>query len=222
MGFWRLFDISLEAANRIYSWGWRLSVIGAAVTAAGVLLLMWGTRVRDGDFEKQVATLHNRAASSEERSRQLEKSNLTLQKEVEQEHVARLELELKVAPRRLRRQQKEAVVGALTKPNRAPVVVVSRMFDPEGRDFADDLAGALADSSWTQVSRNWNWTRSDIGVFVIVVSGTTLNETVELMAALDAAKIKYEFRTIDGEALHQMSPWFQQGVLYLAVGAKPQ
>jgi hypothetical protein len=69
MGFW---EISLETANRIYAWGWRLSVGGAVVTAIGVLLLMWGTRVRDHDFETQVATLHGRAADAEKVSKQLD------------------------------------------------------------------------------------------------------------------------------------------------------
>jgi hypothetical protein len=65
MGF---FYISLETANRFYTWGWRLSVLGAVLTAVGVGFLMWGTRVRDGDFEGQIATLHARAAESEERA----------------------------------------------------------------------------------------------------------------------------------------------------------
>lgn len=72
------FDISLDTANELYSWGWRVSLGGAVVTAIGVSLLMWGTRVRDSDFEENIAKLHERAATSEERGHVLEKENLEM------------------------------------------------------------------------------------------------------------------------------------------------
>jgi hypothetical protein len=68
-----LLDLSLDAANRFYAWGWRMSLIGAAITGVGLLFMTWGNRVRDQDFEEQVAVLHTRAATSEERAAGLEK-----------------------------------------------------------------------------------------------------------------------------------------------------
>lgn len=54
-------DISLDTANRFYTFGWAASLSGAAVTFAGVVFLMWGTRVRDIDFEHSMGTLNSEA-----------------------------------------------------------------------------------------------------------------------------------------------------------------
>jgi hypothetical protein len=67
------FDLSLDAANRAYTWGWRLSLAAAVSTALGVLLLTWVAKVREHDFEEQVANLHSRATMSEERAVLLER-----------------------------------------------------------------------------------------------------------------------------------------------------
>jgi hypothetical protein len=60
---WNPFDISLDTANRFYAFGWRASVIGAAITMVGILFLFWGTRVRDRDFDSQMSNLNSRAAA---------------------------------------------------------------------------------------------------------------------------------------------------------------
>jgi hypothetical protein len=56
------FEISLETANKIYLWGWRASIAGAMITAVGVILLMYGTRVRDRDTESQLSRAHREVA----------------------------------------------------------------------------------------------------------------------------------------------------------------
>jgi hypothetical protein len=61
-------DVSLETANKFYTFGWAASLIGAAVTFTGVIFLMWGTRVRDHDFESQMSALNVEAASARERA----------------------------------------------------------------------------------------------------------------------------------------------------------
>jgi hypothetical protein len=65
-------DISLETANNFYSWGWKASLLGATVTLIGVSLLMWGTRVRDHDFEANISQLNSDASKAHERAAQLE------------------------------------------------------------------------------------------------------------------------------------------------------
>src|SRR4051812_47641078 len=60
-----LLDISLATANRLYTWGWGLSVSGAVVTMIGVGMLWLGTRVRDRDFDENIAALHENAAKFE-------------------------------------------------------------------------------------------------------------------------------------------------------------
>lgn len=65
-------DIQLETANKFYSWGWKASLLGAVITLIGVSLLMWGTRVRDHDFEANMSQLNTDAAKANERAAQLE------------------------------------------------------------------------------------------------------------------------------------------------------
>jgi hypothetical protein len=107
-----IFAISLERANDLYTWGWRLSVFGAVVTMVGIASLWIGTRVRDRDFETNIANLHKSAAASEERSKELEQSNLTLQRDIEREKTERLKLEEKFSARNLSEEQKAAVLAA--------------------------------------------------------------------------------------------------------------
>src|SRR5260221_13917739 len=71
-------SISLPTANKFYTFGWAASLIGAAITFAGVIFLMWGTRVRDHDFDDNIARLHDRAASSEERAGAVEQETANL------------------------------------------------------------------------------------------------------------------------------------------------
>lgn len=76
MSFLSFLDISLETANKFYSWGWKASFFGAAITLIGVILLMWGTRVRDHDFESQMGRL-NTSTSQKESELKDAKSKIT-------------------------------------------------------------------------------------------------------------------------------------------------
>jgi len=40
-------DIPISFANTLYTWGWRLSIGGAVLTAIGLVILFFGTRVRE-------------------------------------------------------------------------------------------------------------------------------------------------------------------------------
>ena len=86
MGLTDVFDFSLERANQFYTWGWRLSVVGAVVTMLGIAALWLGTRVRDHDVESKISETTLAAEH-------LHKDNLTLQTNLEKERIARLQLE---------------------------------------------------------------------------------------------------------------------------------
>jgi len=112
MGWTGVFDFSLERANQFYAWGWRLSVFGAAVTMIGVAALWLGTRVRDRDFEGNVATLHERAAISEKQSEELKKGNLILARDLERERTERVKMEQRFGARHFTPEQRTAVLHA--------------------------------------------------------------------------------------------------------------
>jgi hypothetical protein len=83
------FEITLETANKFYEWGWRASIAGAVITAVGVILLMYGTRVRDRDTESQLisaklvtAQTSEKAAALQVRAEELKGENLKLSAEI--------------------------------------------------------------------------------------------------------------------------------------------
>jgi hypothetical protein len=139
-------DISLDLANKFYTFGWAFSVLGALITLIALIFLMGGTRVRDRDFEHNIATLHDRAATSEERSRTLEQSNLNLQGSVERERTERLRLEATIAPRTLNAQQVTAVTVAFRRFAGRRVLVRSYSMDAEGALLGQQIIRCLEDA----------------------------------------------------------------------------
>jgi hypothetical protein len=85
MGLTEFVDISLERANDLYIWGWRLSAFGAVLTVIGVVALWMGTRVRDRDFETQMSGLNATTASTLERAGKLEQEAARLRLELDRE-----------------------------------------------------------------------------------------------------------------------------------------
>ena len=142
-------------------------------------------------------------------------------KKAETERLERVKLEAKVPPRRLSGEQVHKMSAPLSAAIPAPVAIVSRLMDAEGKDFADDIAAALKASGWE--SRKYvSWTQFAKGVFIATVEGTPLGpQAAPLLAALNAANIEHKIITINGRDIETMSPHFQPKVLYLLVGAKP-
>jgi hypothetical protein len=221
-------DISLKVANLFYSWGWRGSLLGAAITAVSVVFLYWGTHVRDEDAARQMGHLNREASQQRERAAKLEKDaeGLALdvekaKRETEIERVKRLELEAKIAPRRLSGEQKLAIEKAGHPNGTTQIIVVSRFLDLESRDFADDLATALSAAHWPSVSRNTNWLGEGQGVVIASIPNGPTPIIAALRHSLGEASIHSDELTIPHEKLGQISPAFQPGVIYLIVGAKP-
>jgi hypothetical protein len=142
-----ILDISLDTANRLYSWGWGLSAAGAVVTMLGIGMLSIGTRTRDRDFEKNIAQLHKSAAGSEERSKQLENDNLQLATNLERERAARARIEAGVASRHVTPEQRAELIDTLK--GMTLTVVLSRYNDPETATYAGEVASALIEAGTT-------------------------------------------------------------------------
>ena len=188
-----LFDISLPTANKFYTWGWAASLGGAVITLIGVVLLMWGTRVRDHNFEGSIAHLHQSAAASEERSKELERGNLTLQGQVERERTERLWLEERLSPRQLASQQRAAFIHKMRSFSGSSLdIVVYPTGTSDIGPLQNVLTLALRDAGW--IVRRWNMLNTEfvLGVGVAVRrnadSDTNLRAN-SLVAALNDAGI---------------------------------
>jgi hypothetical protein len=142
------FEISLERANQFYTWGWRLSAIGAAITVVGVALLWWGTRIRDHDFEQNIANLHNRAARFEKEAADARERSIMLERNLERERIERLKLEEKQKPRRITPQQRATLLACLASVAKGPVTVVPKTFDTEAEQYAAQLTEVLREAKF--------------------------------------------------------------------------
>jgi hypothetical protein len=146
-----------------------------------------------------------------------------LEKKAAELKTANLALEEKMQPRRLTGENSAKLSAALSKMQPLPIGIVSRIFDPEGADFADDISNAFARAHWLQV-RQRDWTMSNKGVAIATLEGTEIPAELSaaLLGALDAANIRATVVTIQQSEQNTTSAHFQPRGLYLLVGAKTQ
>ncbi len=146
----------------------------------------------------------------------------SLEKQAQELRAANLELEARIRPRRISGEKSTEMSAILSQIPGIPIAIVSRIFDPEGKDFADDLDIVFKNAKWNPV-RLLNWTRSDKGVFIATLAGTLLPPEIEkvLAAALGAADMEHKIITVSGSDVGTVSPNFEPNVLYLLIGARP-
>ncbi len=89
-----------------------------------------------------------RAAAAVERGEELRQQNLATEKKLEEERLARLEIEDKVAFRRLTDKQKSELGSRLASYQRQTVTLWYTAGDHEGAIFATDIASALTAARW--------------------------------------------------------------------------
>jgi hypothetical protein len=135
-----LFDVSLETANKFYTWGWRASVFGAVITAVSLAFLYLGTRIRDKDFELSIARANTDASSAISEAAKLSLRAAELEK-------GNIELRTKMASRRISEEQHKILVDELSKIP-APFDI-ALMSDPESVLYANDILKTFADAHWT-------------------------------------------------------------------------
>lgn len=146
----------------------------------------------------------------------------TLEKEAQELKAANLALEAKIQPRRLTGNESQKLATALSKLSPRPIGIVSRILDPEGADFADDISDAFDKAHWGAV-RQRDWLMTNKGVAIATLDGTTIAPDLEaaLIDALAAANVKATVTTILKREQNTTSAHFQPDVLYLLVGSKP-
>lgn len=217
-------DIDLETANKFYSWGWKASLVGALITLFGVTLLMWGTRVRDHDFESHITNLNSESTNSRERTAILEKGNIELQTKLEQERTARLTLEAKLAPRRLSESDKKLLIAAL-KPFKGQKCIISyALANTESDIYANDFVNVLDSAGWDHNGKNGIqgsiWSNPLVGIQITVQRGPDstagmvtpgIGVLIKTMRKLGLTGGPYEFYT---------DPAIPTGMVDIRIGTK--
>ncbi|MFI4974898.1 MAG: hypothetical protein ACHP84_10200 [Caulobacterales bacterium] len=222
IGFLATMSPSPSLASIIYNWANVGLIAGLVIGVVSTVFIVWMGNIRDADLRQRLAEANAAAEGAKKDAAASNAAASRAQADAAASNLARLKLEVRIAPRRLTGSQRAAFEGALHPTSGMPLIVASRVVDAESGDFADDLAGALKEGHWPNVSRSMNWiTTEHRGVFVATVEGTSTPEVGDLIAALKRAGITAEPMTISGDDLQTISPWFVPGTLYLLVGVKP-
>jgi hypothetical protein len=145
MGLAQFFDISLDRANDLYTWGWRLSVFGAALTMIGVAALWMGTRVRDRDFETQMTSVNLTSSQALERAGLLERDAATIRERAANAELKLEELRKQVGPRHLKTRE---FVDALAGKPKLPVEIMFLKDDADAFALSLEIRSALRVAEW--------------------------------------------------------------------------
>jgi|SRR5580765_2490256 len=171
---------------------------------------------QSGDAIERAGKANQFAAESNERSKQLEATNLVLRSNL-------TALEMKVASRRLTGEQKSKL-SKLLSDILSEIGIISYGSDPESADFADDFAEAIGHAKWYALRiRNFTGGMKPprYGILVGTLDGVDLPESTRLCDALTSLELPYEKTVFDEKDRQTMSPYFQTNALYLLIAHKP-
>lgn len=202
-------NMSIESLKTFFDVGTVILLFLTFAFGAGVLItgniINKQQEERLREFNKKLAEAQTNLGQQQERAAKAEKDLL--------------ELQVKVAPRRLTSEQRLELVRLLSH-DPGNVYVVSAMQDAESSDFADDLDVALKEAHW-QTARMPNRSTRARGVSVGTVVGTRLGDTKRLSDALIAIGVSNSVVSFSKDD-HSTSPWFEPNSLYLVVDHKPE
>lgn len=138
-----MLDLSLPTANVLFGLSNIALIVGTVLALVGTIGIFWTTGIRDryaderiSNNEAQTATANRGAAEATERAN-------ALAKEAEHERLERLKLEAEIAPRRLTREQHEAIATALNRFAGRRVMVTSYSLDAESAILTKQVIEAL-------------------------------------------------------------------------------
>ena len=145
-------------------WSWRsLGVIAGAILitvgVAGELALQFFAssqqtalrKVNDAvvaGFQKEAADARERASNAEEHAAQIEKDEAQLRKDTEDERLARVKIEERVAWRKLDPKARSEIALHLSRFAKEPALIAYSPNDAEAFNFASEIAATLHAAKW--------------------------------------------------------------------------
>lgn len=100
------------------------------------------------DAQRDIARANEGAALANERAKSIEQKNIELAIGLEREYEARLKLEKATAPRHLTEEQVAIIKRNLSQFPGVTIDMMGINTNPEAKDFAEEIAKALAASGW--------------------------------------------------------------------------
>lgn len=148
-----MWDISLNTANTMYTWGSLIATSAAVIAAIAGVAALWGAGVRDKHSDQQIETARATAESARESAAKIESEteklknqNLELKLDLEKERIKRLELERSVGPRSLSPQEIKSIKSSLLSLQKKTSVLIHCRPDEEVRSYANQIATCLSEA----------------------------------------------------------------------------
>jgi hypothetical protein len=110
-----MLDLSLPTANALFGLSNIALIIGGVLVLIGTVGVFWTTGIRDRYAEERISSNEAQTAMANEGAAKANERASELAKEAEHERLERLQLEAEIAPRRLTREQREAIATVLTR-----------------------------------------------------------------------------------------------------------
>lgn len=165
-----------------------LVAIGVAGEFLGDFAARPISRRIEGERQAEIARLSRDAADAKKGIAEANARAAEANQAAERERLARVELERKIAPRRLTGEQRAKMLRILERDTGHAVIFVSRLMDAEGADFANDFVSVLTAANWNAQSTPMH-TGNQEGVSISTVSGARLPGISTLSTALDSIGI---------------------------------
>lgn len=175
------FEVSLETANRFYTWGWRASIVSAIATAIALVFVYWGGRVRERDAAEQLSTANLSAAQANERAAALEV-------EAEQARLAQEQLKARLAWRTLSAQQRDTLRNSIINTT-GSVRIAYITNDPEATFLAIQLSRVFEGTNWRVEAESRTY--ADRVLFGIQIPGPANPQVQALRQAFRNAGITF-------------------------------
>jgi hypothetical protein len=137
-----------ELASRIYdaaNWG---LIAGLVLGVISTVLIIWMGNVKETYLRSHIAETSERAANALDRASANEKEAARLRKLAEDERLARVELESKVAWRRIDPKAQSELASHLSRFAKEPALIAYNPNDVEASTFASDIALTLHAAKW--------------------------------------------------------------------------
>jgi hypothetical protein len=167
-----IFNISLDAANKIYNIGWYISILNAGLTFFSIATVFWSDSIRDSYTERAIASAtataeqaKEGAAKSNERAaalevkaeqarlaqRQIESTNLIIQRDLERERAERLRLETlvnKIRPREIPKDHIQELAEDIANLPQGVVAVTSEITCSDCSAYGAEFENIFRQAGW--------------------------------------------------------------------------
>ena len=138
-----MLNLSLQAANTLFGLSNVALILGAVLVLIGTIGVSWTTGIRDRYADERISGNEVRTALANEGAAKANERANALAREAEQERLERMKLEAEIAPRRLTREQHEAIATALSRFAGCGANVTSYSLDAESAVLTKQVIEAL-------------------------------------------------------------------------------